>query len=198
MTRRTKKLRPAVAAALSAVLLVAGCGLGAAARTARESHQDEAPSNAALPETARSADVVPSPSGLPLREPFTPEAVATHWFIAYRTTSWTDAGPAAWVDRVRPYVTTTMHLRDEALRSGGGGADWDEFAAGRCVTRVSDVAALVPAEAPNTATVVYVELTGSVRTACGRRPPITPEEDAAATLTVTKNPDAWLVDERLY
>jgi hypothetical protein len=91
-----------------------------------------------------------------------------------------------------------MHLRDTAVRSGGGGTDWAEFVAGRCVTRVSDVIALVPAEAPNTAAVVYVYVTGSVRTACGRKPPIIPEEDAAATLTVTESPDGWLVDERLY
>lgn len=186
------KLRPGLTTVLGAALLATGCATN---YPTTEPHRSETPATApSVRSTPPTAVYLASPA-LPT---FTPEAVAGLWFNAYRTARWTDSGPAAWIDRVRPYVTTAMHLRDAALRDGGGGIDWTEFVIGRCVTSVYDVQAVVPAEAPNTAATVYVHVIGSVRTTCSRKPSSVPDEEASATLGVSDTPDGWRVDDRLY
>lgn len=181
-----------LAAVLGAALLTTGCVTD---HPTTEPHGSPAPSTVPPVKNTPSTAEYPASTALPL---FTPEAIAELWFTAYRTTSWTDSGPAAWIDRVRPYVTTTMHQRDTALRDGGSGTDWTGFVTGHCVTNVYDVHAVVPTEAPNTATVAYVHVIGSVRTRCSRKPASVPDEEASATLAVSNTPDGWRVDDRLY
>lgn len=67
----------------------------------------------------------------------TPEITASRWLLEYRTMHWTDPGPATWIDRVRPYVTDTMHADNNTLRDGGGGADWDDLWRGAVRARSS-------------------------------------------------------------
>lgn len=190
MTGQSHNLRFGLARLLSAALLVASCAFRPTHRET-EPHGSNAPND--VPLSQRSSIPV-----LPPRALTAPDVVAKQWFAAYWTTRWTDSSPAAWIDRVRPYVTPAMHLRDVALREGGGGTDWTGFVAGRCVTVVSDLNAVVPVEAPNTATVTYVQVIGSVRTTCSRKPPTSPADEESATLAVSKTPNDWLVDERLY
>lgn len=185
------KLHPGLATALGAVLLTVSCSTDHTTTDPRGSEASTTSSS-----TRRTLPTAESPVS-PALPAFTPEVVTELWFTAYRTARWTDSGPAAWIDRARPYVTTAMHQRDTALRDGASGTDWTEFVTGRCVTNVYDVQAVVPAEAPNTATTVYVHVIGSVRTTCSRKPPTAPEE-AFATLAVSNTPDGWRVDDRLY
>ncbi len=91
---------------------------------------------------------------------------ATKWFVAYHSMRWTDTSPADWIDRVRPFVSARLHDSDETLRHGPRGAEWTEFVAGRCTTSMTDVDAVIPPEAPRTASVVYVHVIGSSHTAC--------------------------------
>ena len=124
--------------------------------------------------------------------------VTTKWFVAYHSMRWTDTGPAAWIDRVRPYVSARQHDRDETLRNGARGAEWTEFVAGRCATSMTDVEAVIPPEAPRTASVVYVHVIGSSHTACTTADPVLAPSVEAATLMLIKTPSGWRVDERLY
>lgn len=128
----------------------------------------------------------------------TPQSVASHWLSAYRSAAWTDPGPAAWVDRVRPYVTASMNRRNETLRGQPGGADWATFVRLRCTSTVADVAAIVPPESPGTATAANVQVSGSVHTTCAAGPAPAHTETAAMTLTVVKAPRGWRVDQRLF
>jgi hypothetical protein len=150
------------------------------------------------PQTYSAAPISPASRLTDAPSPSTPEAVASQWFTAYHSARWTDPSPASWIDRVRPYVTPTMHMRDEGLRNGGGGTDWAEFVADRCAAEVSDVSAVLPAEAPSTDAVAYVLVIGSVRTTCSRRPPAILVTSESATLVVSRTPDGWFVNERLY
>lgn len=186
------KLHPGLAAMLGAVLLGAGC---ATDHTPTEPPGNEAPSTISQ---VRSTLPTAGHTTSPVFPTFTPEAIAELWFNAYRTTSWTDSDPAAWIDRVRLYVTTAMHQRDTALREGASGTDWTEFVTGRCATNVYEIHAVVPAEAPNTAIVAYVHVIGSVRTTCSRKAASVPDEEASATLAISNTPDGWRVDDRLY
>ncbi|MFL6118761.1 hypothetical protein [Actinophytocola sp.] len=123
--------------------------------------------------------------------------MAIQWLSAYRSATWTDPDPAAWIDRVRPYVTDAMSTRNTALRDGGAGTDWAEFVDQRCESSVSDLAAVIPAEAPGTATVANVLVTGTVSTTCAAGPARS-DEQAAATLVVIKTATGWRVDQRLF
>lgn len=124
--------------------------------------------------------------------------MATKWFVAYHSMRWTDTSPADWIDRVRPYVSARLHERDETLRHGARGAEWTEFVAGRCTTTMTDVDAVIPPEAPRTASTVYVHVIGTSRTACATADPVPPPSVEAATLMLIETPNGWRVDERLY
>jgi hypothetical protein len=127
----------------------------------------------------------------------TPQAVAIDWMSAYRTATWTDPSPAAWIDRVRPYVTDAMNARNTTLRDGNAGTDWADFVDQHCESTVSELAAVVPTEAPGTKTATNVLVTGTVNTTCpaGTARPV---EQAAATLIVVKTATGWRVDQRLF
>jgi hypothetical protein len=185
-----------VAIMLVAMALVAGC------TTSPPTTSPDTP----LPQpadAARSAARTPPLSGTAASAPVDtagvdpPQAVAIQWLSAYRTATWTDPDPAAWIDRVRPYVTDAMHTRDTTLLEGGAGVDWAEFVDQRCETSVSELAAVIPAEAPGTATAANVLVTGTVTTTCAAGT-ARPDEQAAATLEVIKTATGWRVDQRLF
>jgi hypothetical protein len=123
--------------------------------------------------------------------------VAIRWLAAYRTATWTDLSPAAWIDRVRPYVTDAMHTRNTTLRNGNAGTDWADFVDQHCESTVSELAAVIPAEAPGTATATNVLVTGTVNTTCAAGS-ARPVEQAAVTLVVITTADGWRVDQRLF
>jgi hypothetical protein len=185
-----------VAIALVAVMLVAGC----TTTPPTTSPTIPLPHPAA---TGRSAARTPPPSRRETTPPVdmprvdTPQAVAIQWLSAYRSAAWTDPDPAAWIDRVRPYVTDAMHTRNTTLRDGSTGTDWTEFVDQRCETSVSELAAVIPAEAPGTTTAANVLVAGTVNTACADN--TTPSiEPAAATLVVVKTSNGWRVDQRIF
>ncbi|MGW4591963.1 hypothetical protein ACWEKJ_31985 [Amycolatopsis thermoflava] len=127
-----------------------------------------------------------------------PTEAARQWMIHYRTRHWRDTSEAEWVDRVRPYVTEAQHVRDAQLRDGTTGMDWSVFVEERCHSTVTDVAAVVPPEAPGTADAVNVLVSATVRTGCARSGS-TRTEHAAATLVVIHAPDgSFRVDERVF
>jgi hypothetical protein len=199
---RTHRLRAVVvtkvlvAIALVAMALVAGC------TTSPPTTNPTTP----LPQpadTGRSAARTPPQSGAETSAPVdvpgvdTPQAVAIQWLSAYRSATWTDPDPAAWIDRVRPYVTDAKHTRDTTLRDGGAGIDWTEFVDQRCESSVTELAAVIPAEAPGTATAANVLVTGAVSTTCPAGIARSVEQ-AAATLVVIKTATGWRVDQRLF
>lgn len=182
--------RSGLVAVLLMTLVAACCTSHPAGETTIEPHGGNEPVRiSSAPISPSSRTDVPSSN---------PGDVAAQWFTAYHAASWTDPSPASWIDRVHPYITPSMHVRDEALRDGGSGNDWAEFVADHCVAEVSDVDIALPAEAPNTADVVYVQVIGTVRTTCSRRQPAIPVAEESATLAVSRTPDGWLVNERLY
>lgn len=98
---------------------------------------------------------------------------------------------------MRPYVTDAMHTRNTTLREGNAGADWTDFVDEHCVSSVTELAAVVPAESPGTATTVNVLVTGTVSTTCAESAD-RPTEQASTTLVVTKTSTGWRVDQRLF
>lgn len=128
----------------------------------------------------------------------TAREAAQEWMIRYWTRDWRDRSPAAWVDRVRPYVSDAQHARDEELREGTIGIDWAEFVEHRCHSEVDDVTATVPPEAPGTPDLVNVQVTARIHTGCaegGTRS----AEYMAATLVVTRSSDGtFRVDQRVF
>lgn len=172
------------------------------------------PDTAANPAPARdSASSIPAPHAPPRRErePTTapgsstesattasPTAVAEQWLRHYRGASWSDPAPSAWIDRVRPYVSTAMNAENETLRHEPAGADWATFVRLRCTSTVVDIAAIVPPESPGTATAANVQATGSVRTTCAAGPAPAPTELAATTLIVVTTTHGWRVHQRLF
>jgi hypothetical protein len=127
-----------------------------------------------------------------------PETVAKHWLLQYRSAAWTDPGPSAWIDRVRPYVTRSMNITNETLRGKPGGADWTTFVRLHCTSNVIDIAAIVPPESPGTATAANVQVSGTVRTSCAAGTTSAPTEITAMTLVVIATPHGWRVDQRLF
>lgn len=153
-------------------------------------------SRALLPPILSSAD--PSPRNSTGGDTSTPTATAEGWLATYRSASWTDSAVSAWVDRVRPYVTDAQHARDEQLRDGIGGADWDTFVTGQCTSTVENVGSVIPAESPGTATTANIEVTATVRTTCATGQPTTATENAAATLALIKTSAGWRIDQRVF
>ena len=128
----------------------------------------------------------------------TPEATATRWLMRYRSAAWTDDGPSAWIDRVRPYVSATMNAHNEAVRGAGGGTDWAQFVRRHCASTVVDTAAVVPPESPGTPTAANVLVLGTVRTTCSAGSPASPIEPTTATLLILKTAHGWRVHQRLF
>jgi hypothetical protein len=128
-----------------------------------------------------------------------PTDAAERWLIAYRTISWIDGSPNAWIGRVRPYVTGALDVQDRQYADAGGGADWQNFVTKQCSSTVTNVDAVIPVESPGTAIEVNVQVTGTVNTVCDAGQPDNPVETASATLVVTQVSDGlWRVDQRLY
>ncbi|KAA2245943.1 hypothetical protein F0L68_41010 [Solihabitans fulvus] len=176
---------------------MAGCSTPAADST-------QTPSPAATPQpsitfTPTSAAVLTPPtSSSGVGHAATAEDVATRWLAALRAARWTDGSPAAWVDRVRPYVTDALHGRDQLLRDAGGGADWRAFVQGQCASTVTDLRAIRPPESPGTSSAAQVQVSGTVRTSCDAATAQVPAETATATLLIVQVPDgSWRVDQRL-
>ncbi|MBV8996029.1 MAG: hypothetical protein JO287_20540, partial [Pseudonocardiales bacterium] len=114
--------------------------------------------------TPRSATPPPSPAG-PSPSP-DPVTAATTWLRAYRTITWTDRSPSSWVDRVRPYVSPQLAADYDQARQGTAGTTWASFVHDQCTTTVRDVGGVIPPEAPRAPDSVYVQVSGTVVTAC--------------------------------
>ncbi len=90
-----------------------------------------------------------------------------------------------------------MHTRNSTLRDDSAGTDWTDFVDEHCDSSVTELAAVVPAEFPGTATTVNVLVTGIVSTTCTESAD-RPIEQAATTLVVIKTSTGWRVDQRLF
>lgn len=123
--------------------------------------------------------------------------VAKRWLAAYRTDRWTDS-PTAWIDRVRPLVTDSMHTRNRELRDAGVSHDWRTFVAQRCTSTTTDLDAVIPPEAPTDTHTLHVQIAATIRTTCPAATPPNTHEPAAATITLVLTTDGWRVDQRLY
>lgn len=195
-TRQHTRRKHRLIAVAVATALVAGCTstpttsantprsdpIGTARNTLRESPPANA--EATTPTDVPGAD--------------TPQTVAIRWLSAYHSATWTDPDPSAWIDRVRPYVTDTMHTRNTTLRDGSAGTDWATFVRLRCTSTVVDLAVIVPPESPGTPTTANVHVTGSVRTNCAAGPAPAPTELAAMTLVIVTTSHGWRIDQRLF
>ena len=155
---------------------------------------------------ASSAASLPPALG-PARPSEDPVATAVAWLQAFRDIAYTDPGPTAWIERVRPVVTDRLALTYDQARAGTVGADWASFVARHCTATVHDGYALVPDEAPRTRTTVSVQVVGTLQTRCasaggnavGEDAAPQPDEALAATLTLRlSNNGLWKVDQRLY
>lgn len=124
--------------------------------------------------------------------------VARRWLVAYRSRDYTDPGPDAWIDRVRGLVTDAQARRNAALRGRSGGAEWRRTLAGHCHTTVHEVTAVVPPEAPGTATLVNAQLSGVLVTSCPVADTATTRVPVAATVLLRREQGHWRVDRKLY
>lgn len=190
-TRRTHRALPMLTALL---VLAAGCS------TVTDPTSTPAPFSpqpaATLP--APTAPTPSTPTTMALApDPDDPLTVATSWLVAYHSASWTDSSPAAWIDRVRPYITDNMHASNETLRAGGGGTDWADYVRQHCTSTVTDTHAVIPPESPGTDTTANIQVTGTIHTTCTAGP-ARATEPASATLVVVKTTTGWRVDHRLF
>jgi hypothetical protein len=182
-----------------AVAAMAGLLLAASCSTTGD------PAGAPDPPAPQSAGTVPPASTAPspattaiaAPDPDSPLFAAIGWLVAYHSASWTDGSPAAWIDRVRPYVTDPMHTSNETLRTGGGGTDWADYLRQHCTSTVTDTHAVIPPESPGTNTAANVLVTGTIHTTCTAGSSAQPTEQASATLVVVKTSTGWRVDQRL-
>lgn len=110
--------------------------------------------------------------------------------------------PTAWIDHVRPYITDRLDQQYEPDRTGSPGVTWPEFVAAQCSTEVRNVGAVIPPEAPNSATTNYVEVSGTLTTHCAvGKPPLGTDQPRplAATVTVERGNDGlWRVSARMF
>ena len=128
-----------------------------------------------------------------------PVAVATAWLRAYRGIAWTDRSPSSWVDRVRPYISSDLAMEYEHARQGTAGTTWASFIHDQCTATAHDVDGVIPPEAPRTPDSVYVQVSGTVVTACAAGTPSAPTEAVAATVEARRMPDGrWVVNRRLF
>lgn len=138
----------------------------------------------------------PPPPATPSADPV---KTAKQWLINYRSISWADAKPSAWIDRVRPVITDRLAAEYDQLRDGSGGADWTDFVQRRCTSTVELVDGTRPSENPGTDTAVTVLVSGEITTTCAAGQPPTPTTRFAATLTVINSGGTgWHVDRQVY
>jgi hypothetical protein len=185
------RAHPTIAVLGGLLILAAGCAT------------DVDHPGAPTPSPPRSVGMAPptapaGPSPLPAPYPDSPLTPAVRWLVAYHSASWTDGSPAAWIDRVQPYVTDTLNSSDQTLRTGSGGTDWADYVRDHCTSTVTDPQAVVPAESPGTNAAANVQVTGTVRITCSAGAPARPTEQASATLVVVKTTTGWRVDQRLF
>lgn len=196
-TRQRTRRKHRLSAVAVATALVAGCTTSTPSTSANTARSEPVGTARSTPRTSPPANAeATTPADMPGAD--TPQAVAIHWLSAYRSAAWTDPRPAAWIDRVRPYVTDAMHAHNTTLRDGVAGTDWVTFVRLRCTSTVVDIAAIVPPESPGTATTANVHVSGSVRTNCAAGPAPVPTELAAVTLVVVTTSHGWRVDQRLF
>jgi hypothetical protein len=128
-----------------------------------------------------------------------PVAVATAWLRAYRGIAWTDRSPSSWADRVRPYVSRDLAAEYDQARQGNAGTSWASFVHDQCTATARDVEGIIPPEAPRAPDSVYVQVSGTVVTACATGAPPTPPEAVATTVEVRRMPDGrWVVNRRVF
>jgi hypothetical protein len=179
------------------VLAVAGYVLGTGSRGGARS--GSGPGGAPVGGPGAPAPPPPVVFG-PVAPAMDPVASAASWLRGFRQQSWTDPAPWSWVARVAPVVTGQVAGDDQASVGAGGGEQWREFVAGRCVSRVSTPAGVIPPEAPRTASTVWVQVIADVTTSCKTGPPPGgPVEHVAATVQLVRAPDGlWRVGTRSY
>lgn len=196
--RRTcRAAKTATVVVAASVALVAGCTSSPAAPVRPGPPPTSGP--ARVPRSATPLPLLAQPDTTAAAGTNSPADAAEHWLAAYRSMSWTDGTPTAWIARVRPYVTARLDRQDEQYADAGGGADWQTFVAGQCTSTVTDLGAVIPSESPGTAIAVNVEVTATVYTACDAGQSTSPTETASATLVVIPLSDgSWRVDQRLY
>lgn len=181
---------------VAATAALGGCATGGQTGTPGEPTTTQPSFSLALP--------APRPVGPPPRTPAAaaatdPQAAAERWLIAYHSLSWSNGSPTAWIDQVKPYVTPSLDATDQQDANAGGGADWSEFVAKQCSSTVTTVGAVIPPEAPGTATAVNVQVIGTVLTRCASGSPDTTTEPASASVVVVPGPKGtWLVNQRLF
>ncbi len=143
----------------------------------------------------------PAPSG-PRYEPSDdPATTARLWLEISRSIAYSDPSATTWTERLAPLLTGPAADENGTISAKGAtGAGWEWMTRSRCTSRVTDIDAVIPPEAPRSDQLVYVQVTGSVRTAClDEDAPPTPPESASATLELHRGPDRqWRVANRLY
>lgn len=178
------------------ILLLAGCTHSPTPPAIHTTTPPTTQPRVAMSGTAATSTPAAGSGGVDVSSPID---AAEHWLTAYRSMKWTDGTPAAWIDRVHPYVTAALDAQDQQYRDGGGGIDWQNFVTKQCNSTVTDLGAVIPPESPGTATAVNVQVSGTVRTTCDAGQPDNPTETTAATLIVTQDPNgSWRVNQRLY
>jgi hypothetical protein len=148
--------------------------------------------------------VPPPPSGpavfVPVAAAADPLMSAVAWLRGYRQQSWTDPEPSSWVGRVAPVVTGSLAREYQGVQGAGGGQEWRDFVARRCVSSVTPPGGVIPPEAPRSASEVWVQVTADVLTHCQTGPaPGQAVEHVAATVELARGLDGlWRVSQRAF
>lgn len=152
------------------------------------------------PAPARASLATPAPPAappVPTGAARTPEAAAVSWLQATDTVSWHDPTPSAWIGRVQPYVTGPAAADAGQGHVGSHPADWAGFTAGHCTQQVLGIEAVVPPEAPRTATIAYVQLAATLTRDCAQGPPAAPQP-VAVTVEVTRDTAGqWKMNQQI-
>lgn len=190
-TRRPRAARRGLAVA-GGVLVLAGVLVGAYLLGTQDRDN---------PAPARQPEVVGAPAPpKPVTASTDPVESALAWLRGYRTISYTDPDPSGWVTRVAPVVTDELAREYRATRNAGGDLAWHTYTAQRCTTEISGASAVIPDEAPRSATEVWAQVQGEALTTCeAGPPPAGPSEQVAATVQLLKGTDGrWRVARRLF
>lgn len=160
--------------------------------------QDRAPDSSRSPDASPAAPLPAAP--VEVRPAANPERTAVAWLVGYRTLSWSDPSPSAWIARVAPVLTPRMIEEYRGYADGSGGATWAAFVEQRCVSRVTRPVATISGEAPRGAHELYIDIQGFVNTSCTTgEPPGEADEQVSATLQLRLGDDRlWRVDRRVY
>jgi hypothetical protein len=141
----------------------------------------------AAPDQQLATAVVPAPS----RATSTPLGVARAWAIAANSSSYRDSSPGQWTVRARPFVTGIEARAEAALGAGGGGNTWAQIQNGRCGTRLGDLVAFIPGDAPTGAAVHIVYVSARLAVTCATGTDYL--SNFAAQLRVQRLAGRWLV-----